>query len=106
MDVDSYLARIRWTGDRAPTRETLFSLQRAHMLCVPFENLDIHLGREIVLADDLLFDKIVRRHRGGFCYELNGLFGIAEELYEASGILQEEVAHSSSLQCMQTHSNR
>jgi N-hydroxyarylamine O-acetyltransferase len=41
---------------------------------VPFENLDIHLGRPIVLAEDALFDKIVRRRRGGFCYELNGLF--------------------------------
>jgi N-hydroxyarylamine O-acetyltransferase len=41
---------------------------------VPFENLDIHLGRPIVLEDDALFDKIVERRRGGFCYELNGLF--------------------------------
>jgi N-hydroxyarylamine O-acetyltransferase len=41
---------------------------------VPFENLDIHLGRPIRLDEDALFDKIVRRRRGGFCYELNGLF--------------------------------
>src|SRR5262249_9039065 len=44
------------------------------MLSVPFENLDIHLGRPIVLDDDVFFDKIVERRRGGFCYELNGLF--------------------------------
>jgi len=44
------------------------------MLTVPFENLDIHLGRQIVLDDDVFFDKIVKRRRGGFCYELNGLF--------------------------------
>ena len=44
------------------------------MHTVPFENLDIHLGRPIVLEEAALFDKIVRRRRGGFCYELNGLF--------------------------------
>jgi N-hydroxyarylamine O-acetyltransferase len=44
------------------------------MLAVPFENLDIPLRRPIVLDEGLLFDKIVRRRRGGFCYELNGLF--------------------------------
>jgi len=44
------------------------------MLSVPFENLDIHLGRPIVLDNDVFFDKIVERRRGGFCYELNGLF--------------------------------
>jgi len=44
------------------------------MLTVPFENLDIHLGRPIILDEEKLFDKIVRQRRGGFCYELNGLF--------------------------------
>jgi len=44
------------------------------MRTVPFENLDIHLKRPIVLEDNALFDKIVTRKRGGFCYELNGLF--------------------------------
>jgi N-hydroxyarylamine O-acetyltransferase len=46
------------------------------LLAVPFENLDIHLGRPIVLDQDALFDKIVTRRRGGFCYELNGLFAL------------------------------
>ena len=45
------------------------------MLAVPFENLDIHLGSPITLSLPSLYDKIVRRRRGGFCYELNGLFG-------------------------------
>ena len=57
-----------------PNIITLRGLQRAHLYCVPFENLDIHLGREIRLEADALFNKIVTRRRGGFCYELNGLF--------------------------------
>jgi N-hydroxyarylamine O-acetyltransferase len=44
------------------------------LLAVPFENLDIHLGRPILLDQTALYDKIVTRRRGGFCYELNGLF--------------------------------
>jgi len=55
--------------------ETLRQLHRAHMFSVPFENLDIHLGHPINLSLPAFYDKIVRRRRGGFCYELNGLFG-------------------------------
>ena len=57
-----------------PTSETLRRLHLAHLLHVPFENLSIHLGEAIVLNDGALFEKIVTRRRGGFCYELNGLF--------------------------------
>ena len=74
MDRAAYLQRIGYHGSLEPTAETLYGLHRAHMLAVPFENLDIHLARPIVLDQDALFDKIVRRRRGGFCYELNGLF--------------------------------
>jgi N-hydroxyarylamine O-acetyltransferase len=49
-------------------------LHLAHLQTVPFENLDIPLGRPLSLEPDALFNKIVRRRRGGFCYELNGLF--------------------------------
>ncbi len=74
MDVDSYLARIGYGGSCAPVAETLRALHRAHLEAVPFENLDIHLGRPVVLDETSLYDKIVRQRRGGFCYELNGLF--------------------------------
>jgi N-hydroxyarylamine O-acetyltransferase len=74
VDVDAYLARIGYRGPRDAAAATLRALHRAHMECVPFENLDIHAGRPIVLDEGALFDKIVRRRRGGFCYELNGLF--------------------------------
>lgn len=75
METDAYLDRIGYTGSREPTAETLKQLHRAHMLTVPFENLDIHLGRPIGLSLPAFYDKIVRHRRGGFCYELNGLFG-------------------------------
>src|SRR3954467_5303184 len=67
--VDRYLARIGLTGP-AP----LADLHRAHLFTVPFENLSIHLGEAIVLTDTALVAKVVDRHRGGFCYELNGAF--------------------------------
>jgi len=76
VETDAYLARIGYDGPRDPTAETLRQLHRAHMLAVPFENLDIHLGRPIELSLPAFYDKIVRHRRGGFCYELNGAFAL------------------------------
>jgi N-hydroxyarylamine O-acetyltransferase len=76
VDAAAYLERIGYRGASMPTTETLRALHLAHLRAVPFENLDIHLGRPIILDEELLFDKIVRRRRGGFCYELNGLFAV------------------------------
>jgi len=74
LDVAAYLKRIQYLGPQVPTAETLRQLHEAHLLAVPFENLSIHRGEPIELADEALFDKMVMRRRGGFCYELNGLF--------------------------------
>ncbi|MEM7245334.1 MAG: arylamine N-acetyltransferase [Acidobacteriota bacterium] len=74
MDVAPYLQRIGDRGSLEPTLETLRRLHLAHLRTVPFENLDISLGRPIDLSLPALFGKIVTRRRGGFCYELNGLF--------------------------------
>src|SRR3972149_6245560 len=75
MDIRTYLARINYGAPARPDLETLRGLHRAHMLSVPFENLDIvPLGRTIQLNEESLWDKIVERRRAGFCYELNGLF--------------------------------
>jgi N-hydroxyarylamine O-acetyltransferase len=74
MNINAYLERINYRGSLAPTAQTLQALQVAHLLTVPFENLSIHMDEPIVLDDELLFDKVVNRRRGGFCYELNGLF--------------------------------
>jgi N-hydroxyarylamine O-acetyltransferase len=74
MNLAAYLQRLNYTGPLKPTAGTLRALHQAHLLAVPFENLDIHLGRPIVLDEAAFFRKIVERQRGGFCYELNGLF--------------------------------
>jgi N-hydroxyarylamine O-acetyltransferase len=74
MDINAYLKRIKYSGPRTSTADTLRQLHRAHLLTIPFENLDIHLGHTIVLDNEKFFEKIVRQGRGGFCYELNGLF--------------------------------
>ena len=74
MDVLQYLDRIDYRGSLEPNAGTLRALQLAHLQTVPFENLSIHSGEPIVLDDRALFEKIVTRRRGGFCYELNGLF--------------------------------
>jgi N-hydroxyarylamine O-acetyltransferase len=75
MRVTDYMSRIGIAGvDLHPNLETLSRLQRAHLLTVPFENLDIHWKRPIVLHEEKFFAKIVSDRRGGFCYELNGLF--------------------------------
>lgn len=75
MEISSYLSRINFKSPVLLNHETLCSLHRAHMLAVPFENLDIvPLKRQIQLDRQSLWDKIIVRRRGGFCYELNGLF--------------------------------
>ena len=74
MDVEAYLRRIEYHGPGSPSGQTLRDLHRQHLYTVPFENLDIALGVPIALHPDALFDKIVSRKRGGFCYELNSLF--------------------------------
>ena len=74
IDIETYLERINYSGSLLPTAKTLQDLQIAHLMAVPFENLSIHYGQPIILDDKALFDKIVKQRRGGFCYELNGLF--------------------------------
>lgn len=72
--IDRYLARIGYDGPREPSPETLRALHVRHLLTVPFENLDIHWQRPIVVDVDRFVAKILDERRGGFCYELNGAF--------------------------------
>jgi N-hydroxyarylamine O-acetyltransferase len=75
MDLQNYLARIGYSGPLEPDYATLSGLHRAHLLAVPFENLDIHAGRPITVGPEAAYLKLVGERRGGFCYEHNGLFG-------------------------------
>ncbi len=99
MDVEAYLRRIDYRESPTPdidhpSIDLLRSLHRAHLLTVPFENLDIHLGRKIVCDESRILHKIVNEHRGGFCYELNGAFAaLLRELGFRVTLLSAQVAH-------------
>lgn len=69
-----YLDRIAYHGPTDPAFATLAALHRAHLMAVPFENLDIHIGRAITIGPAAIHRKLVDERRGGFCFELNGGF--------------------------------
>jgi N-hydroxyarylamine O-acetyltransferase len=79
FDIDAYLARIGYRGARGVSPETLDALHLAHATSIPFENLDILLGRGIQLDLDSLQRKLITERRGGYCFEQNLLFGTALE---------------------------
>lgn len=74
FDIETYLHRIGFSGPVDVTADTLARLHHAHFHAIPFENFDILLGRGINLDPIAVFNKLVRRKRGGYCFELNGLF--------------------------------
>ncbi len=77
MNLDHYLRRIDYHGSRTVTSETLGAIQRAHLLAIPYENLDIHLGCPLTLDLDHIYTKLVEQRRGGWCYEMNGILAWA-----------------------------
>jgi N-hydroxyarylamine O-acetyltransferase len=74
FDLSAYLARIGVKEPPAATAEGLAQLQRAHRLAIPFENLDVILGRGVAIDSDSVFAKLVTARRGGYCFEQNRLF--------------------------------
>ena len=83
MDFDrhAYLDRIGLDGAVPVTGDGLEALHRAQTYTIPFENFDIHLKRGVSLAPRALVDKLLGRPRGGYCFELNGLFGMALDAF-------------------------
>ena len=77
MDVNAYLARIDYSGPIRQNLVTLTALHRAHLRAIPYENLDVQLGFAVRMEPAAIFEKIVTNRRGGWCYEMNGLFGWA-----------------------------
>src|SRR5579864_1973869 len=95
-----YLDRIHFpalvgSASLEPSLQTLQGLHEAHLLAVPFENLSIYYDQPIILQETALYEKIVRRRRGGFCFELNGLFAaLLRELGFEVTLLSASMAHA------------
>lgn len=79
LDLDAYFERIRWGDGTSPKYDTLAGILRAHMSSIPFENLDVLLGRSIRLDLEGLQEKLVHGRRGGYCFEHGMLFGAVLE---------------------------
>ena len=79
LDLERYLERIGWTGGLAPSFETLAGLVQHHIIKIPFENLDVLLGRPVSLDLENLQAKLVTARRGGYCYEHATLFAAVLE---------------------------
>lgn len=79
IDLDAYFARIRLGARPTVDSYGLAAVQRAHRLAIPFENIDVRLGREIAIDSASVFAKLVTAKRGGYCFEQNRLFADALE---------------------------
>lgn len=89
FDLPTYLQRIGYTGHPAGDTTTLHALMRQQLFTVPFENLDVQAGKVVSLVPEDIADKILQQGRGGYCYEVNGLFAMA---LQALGIPYQFVA--------------
>jgi N-hydroxyarylamine O-acetyltransferase len=105
FDLSAYLQRIALRDPPAPDRDGLRTLQRAHRLAIPFETLDVHLKRRIDIDSDSVFDKLVGRGRGGYCYEQNRLFldALGALGFEARPILARTFLNGADPTPPQTH---
>jgi N-hydroxyarylamine O-acetyltransferase len=81
LDLEAYCARISYNGPRETSLAMLRGLHSAHVHNVPFENLDIHLGKPLSLQPSDLFAKIVTHKRGGYCYEVNSFFALVLQAF-------------------------
>ena len=105
MNRQKYLRRIGIEeNDPAPNLQNLRRLQKQHLLNVPFENLDIHWKTPILLDENKFAAKIIGEKRGGFCYELNGLFNeLLTEIGFQSDLISARVANGENLSAEYDH---
>lgn len=89
FDLETYFRRIGYEGDARPNITTVSALMRRQLFTVPFENLDVQAGKIVSMVPEEIAEKILRQDRGGYCYEVNGLFAIA---LDALGISYRFVA--------------
>lgn len=79
FDLSTYLQRINYTGQVSADSATLYALMRHQLFSVLFENLDVQAGKVVSLVPEEIVDKLIQQGRGGYCYEVNGLFAMALE---------------------------
>lgn len=89
FSLPAYFSRIGFQGDASTDFATLKRMMRCQLFSVPFENLDVQQGKVVSLVPEEIYRKIVERKRGGYCYEVNGIFAMA---LDALGISYRFVA--------------
>lgn len=89
FDLETYSQRIGYEGTSGSEICTVTALMRRQLFTIPFENLDVQAGKIVSLVPEEIADKLLRRQRGGYCYEVNGLFAMA---LDALGISYRFVA--------------
>lgn len=77
--LSTYFSRIGFAGKATPDIATVRAMMRCQLFSVPFENLDVRAGKIVSLVPEEIVEKILKRGRGGYCYEVNGLFAMALE---------------------------
>jgi N-hydroxyarylamine O-acetyltransferase len=77
FSLELYFKRIGYSGEPGADIATIAEIMRCQLFSVPFENLDVQAGKIVSLVPEEIFEKIVGRGRGGYCYEVNGLFAMA-----------------------------
>lgn len=77
FSLSDYFERIGYSGAAGTDRQTIAAIMRCQLRTVPFENLDVQAGKVVSLVPEEIVEKIVGRRRGGYCYEVNGLFAMA-----------------------------
>ena len=106
MNLDAYLRRIEYSGVLEPSAQTLAALHLAHATHIPFENLDILLGKTIKLDVESLERKLIDGRRGGYCFEQNLLFSaVLEQLGFAVTRLLARVRYRATALRPRTHMN-
>lgn len=105
LDLQGYFERIGWEGHPSPDLKTLAELLGAHMLSIPFENLDVLLGRPIRLDLTSLQNKLVRSKRGGYCFEHATLLAaVLEDLgFRVTRHTARVTVHSAPTEAPRTH---
>ncbi|MFB3387167.1 arylamine N-acetyltransferase [Flavobacterium sp. LAR06] len=77
FNLQQYLDRIKFSGEIELNIEGITKLMRSQLFSVPFENIDVQAGKVISLNGDDIVNQIVNLNRGGYCYQINGLFSLA-----------------------------